>query len=264
MQTLFNTAASVEVLIGEAHTAFKAFELDFAEQRRRVLTSGYAIAHACHVDPAKNDELIQALITRQIPPANEGENSFLPIIRAVAGEFDAPNAKKVSFFGFDDLTPFKLNKSWDKYAAVWRFAYKEGISPDQFHQWLVDAKGGLNAIINADRKKYGNGPRTKRPKLSDAQIQALVEQARTMPGVSIAAPTGSKKGTFALARVYIEDGLCHFHGIVKASEAAALNAEIEEVAAVSPAQSPEFIAARERQAQAMAATTAQQANGVTA
>lgn len=271
MSNLFNAADSVEAHIAQAHSAFVEFDTDLTNMRYRVLEAAYRV-YFHYQEMSDQSELVMAMVNRQVHPAKVGDNSALPVIRIIAGHFDPnPKAEKVTFMGYNNLTPFKLNKSWDKQAGVLRYAFKNDIMPEDFLTWVKDFKsakgrGGLNAIQAADTKQFGTGPRTKRAPVTKERKAELVQRVLTAPRVAVSEPTDEFNGKYSLASVYVKDGVIYINHLIKDSETAALKAADVQVAAATPAQvqTPELLQAIASQTLAMNATRNQVSNEVAA
>ncbi|PIB90979.1 hypothetical protein [Caulobacter sp. FWC2] len=256
MQYLFDTAAPIMEQIKSINGAVAKFHLSVDEFRARVLAYQYRFSHHYLIGAGDPVELATALVQAQIPGAGADDNACLPVMRLLSGRFD-PAAPKVSFNGHDDLTKFRRNEGWSRYAGVHRWLFQSQTHPDEAEAKILAFPGGLTAILAEDRKKNGK----TRAKPSEAFVKVAIEDVKTRPAHEV---EGAAQETgLRMVWAYVENGVVHLGGVVSNSEQAA-KAAAAKYGATKPQSigvSRAIMAEAEKQAASMAALRASVTGG---
>ncbi|MBP2231745.1 hypothetical protein J2847_005064 [Azospirillum agricola] len=146
-----------ELFDGVAHVEREARDLDrkAAEGKRegvyKRLAHSYGVACEA-MSEERLDELVREMLRKQVPMPKEGANKWLAPTRCMYGAFNV-KAPKVQYMGTANLTPWKWDRSFEKYASVFAWAEFMGFTAENLAEKVKnfshDTYGkGITGIVN--------------------------------------------------------------------------------------------------------------------
>ncbi len=153
--------------------------------------------------------------------SDQNANPYLRLVRAADGEWTTEKGRNGGF-----IIKWKPNRSGEKYAAVCRFAVKNGYTGNDLLMLLegkqkikyshngetLEAEPTINGIIAADRKQHQSAPRAVLDSAQLIKIKNLAPLASIQMTAGMAALFTGKEEGLALATVMVSNGQLHIVG----------------------------------------------------